>query len=98
MGNLYTTVVLTSGLQKPSKHKVNSVDVTEEEGSGSTPAKMVGPLMKVKWYRVILDEAHQVSNMNLLNILESLTLSRFATETHEQPRHVGPLGLTYAGV
>lgn len=87
MGKIYTTVVLTSGLQKPSKRKVKSVDGNEEERS--TPAKMVGPLMKVKWYRVILDEAHQVSDMSHLDILESLTLSRSATKTHEQPRHVG---------
>lgn len=88
--------MLTSRPQKPSKNKVKPVDDCKEEGD--IPAKKVGPLMKVKWYRVILDEAHQVSDTNLSNILKLLTPSRSATKAHEQPRHVGPSGLTYAGV
>lgn len=88
--------VLTSRPQKPSKSKVKSVDGCQEEGG--VPTKKVGPLMKVKWYRVILDEAHQVSDTDLSNILKSLTPFRSATKAHKQPRHVGPSGLTYAGV
>ncbi|OWZ52414.1 hypothetical protein C351_03689 [Cryptococcus neoformans c8] len=58
----YGTLTSESASDKPSKRKVKSVDGNEEERS--TPAKMVGPLMKVKWYRVILDEAHQIRNKN----------------------------------
>ncbi|KAK8869977.1 hypothetical protein IAR55_000547 [Kwoniella newhampshirensis] len=58
---------LTSEFGSEHKHKkkvrIDDPDASEEDEQYTVTRKQ-GPLMKVKWYRVILDEAHQIRNKN----------------------------------
>ncbi|WWC85278.1 uncharacterized protein L201_000140 [Kwoniella dendrophila CBS 6074] len=55
----YGTLVAEAG-PKEKRAKKDGSDAEEEY----TDLKKQGPLMKVQWYRVILDEAHQIRNKN----------------------------------
>ncbi|WWD15746.1 hypothetical protein CI109_100168 [Kwoniella shandongensis] len=58
---------LTSEFGSEHKHKkkvkIDDPDASEDDENFVVTRKQ-GPLMKVKWYRVILDEAHQIRNKN----------------------------------
>ena len=48
--------------KKPAKKKVNSEG--EEESDGPAPKQVYGPLVKIEWFRIILDEGQQIRNKN----------------------------------